>query len=194
LIEVFPHFFTPFGQELVFVSGNPGEDIGMFTVGSEAEPIWLLRETYVERNAELSPNGRWMAYESIESGTPEIYVRSFPNVDDDRIQISNAGGAQPLWSRDGSELFYLEADSPFQKRLMAVDVAADAAAFGFSARRALFDWPYFSNIGGRPYDVSLDGQHFLVLKNLGQDQVGTARKIIITQNWIKELKRLVPNE
>ena len=91
-----PYFFSPAGTELVFQEQtNPetGDNIGMVALEDGAEPVWLLAEPFNERNAELSPDGRWMAYQSDESGDWEIYVRPFPMVDDDRIQVSNAGGA-----------------------------------------------------------------------------------------------------
>ncbi len=77
---------------------------------------------------------------------------------------------------------------------MAVNVAADATFFGFSARRALFDWPYLFNTAGHPYDVSQDAQRFLVLKTLDQEQESTARQIIITEHWLEELQQLVPGQ
>ena len=154
-----PYFFVPDGTALVFRSaGNvaTGNDIGVVALEDGAEPEWLLEETFNERNAELSPNGRWMAYDSDESGQYEIYVRPFPNIDDDRKTISNAGGQKPLWSRDGSELFYLEPG--LSPRLVAATVDGDDTDFLVSGRTALLDWPYRGLGGaGRPYDVSLDG-------------------------------------
>lgn len=193
-----PYFFSPSGQELVFRSQtttSSGNDIAMLSLNTEAEPVGLLQEAYTERNAELSPDGRWMAYQSNESGSFEIYVRPFPNVNDDRVQVSNAGGEKPLWSRDGRELFYLQSDDSLSWRLMAVSVQTDAPAFAFSNRAALLDWPYLVNFPGRSHDVSLDGQQFLAIKPvISAEQEESSRQIIITQNWIEELKRLVPAE
>ena len=193
-----PYFFSPSGQELVFRSigtTSSGEDIRMLSLNAEVEPVGLLGENYLERNAELSPNGRWMAYQSDESGSYEIYVRPFPNVNDDKLQVSNAGGSHPLWSRDGRELFYLQSDDSLSWRLMAVSVQTDAPAFAFSNRAALLDWPYLVNFPGRSHDVSLDGQQFLAIKPvISAEQEESSRQIIITQNWIEELKRLVPAE
>jgi|GEM_PF-658396 len=188
-----PYFFSPSGLELIFraqTTISSGEDIRMFNVNGEAEPVGLLQEAHVERNAELFPDGRWMAYESNESGSFENYVRPFPNVDDDKVQVSNAGGLKPLWSRDGDELFYLQHDSGTQ-RLMAVSVQNDGSTFVFENRAALLDWPYFADAQGRSYDVSLDGQQFLVVKADKEDRL---RQFVVVQNWVEELKRLVPRE
>jgi eukaryotic-like serine/threonine-protein kinase len=194
-----PYFFSPSGEALVFRNGGTAftnDDIGMITVGSAAEPVWLLREPYIERNAELSPDGRWMAYQSDESGQFEIYVRPFPNVDDDRVQVSNAGGMKPLWSRDGRELFYLEADASAKVRMMALTLEPGAENFAFGTRSAILDWPYINYGHGRDYDVSLDGQRFLAIKSVSNTWHGeaTAPQIIIVENWVEELKRLVPVE
>jgi len=186
-----PSFFSPSGTELVYrnVSAGIGGNIGMITIGSDAEPVWLLQESYSERNAELSPDGRWMAYQSDESGTDEIYVRPFPNVDDDLVQVSNASGFMPLWSRDGRELFYLERGTG--ERLMSVSVEATDTDFSFGDRTALFDWPYIGTFGvaGRPYDVADDGR-FLVIAPSGI--IGETPPIIVVQNWLDELVRLAP--
>jgi len=189
-----PQFFTPSGDELVFYTfGNPdtGSDIGMITVGGDAEPVWLLQEPYAEHSAELSPDGRWMAYESDESGQFEIYVRPFPNVDVNFWQVSNGGGGLPLWSRDGRELFYLDPGPP--ERLMSVSVVATETAFSVGTRTAILDWPYlgFGGGPGRKYDVSLDGQRFLAIKESGTEDASSAR-IIVVQNWFEELNRLAP--
>jgi hypothetical protein len=162
----------------------------MITVGDDAEPVWLLQSASDERNAELAPNGAWMAYQSDESGEHEIYVRPFPNVDDDRVLVSNAGGVKPLWSRNGRELFYLEPGSP--ERLISVTVETSEDAFSFSTRTPILDWPYRGTVNpaGRPYDVSLDGQRFLAIKEAQLE--GEEPQIIVVQNWFEELNRLAP--
>jgi len=187
-----PYFFSRSGDELVFRRfGNPGTgfDIGMIIVGSDAEPVWLLQGPYDELNAELSPDGRWMAYQSNESGNYEIYVRPFPNVDD-QVTVSNAGGYKPLWSRDGRELFYLDPGPPV--RLMSASVVATETVFSVGTRTAILDWPYLG-LGRRPgrmYDVSLDGQQFLAIKESGTEDASS--RIIVVQNWFEELNRLAP--
>ncbi len=186
-----PKFFSPSGDELVFNTfGHPdtGNDIGMITVGGDSEPVWLLQEPYQERNAELSPDGRWMAYQSDESGQYEVYVRPFPNVNDNFWQVSNAGGFMPLWSRDGRELFYLERGP---ERLMSVSIDATETAFSFSSRTLILDWPYLGTFGtfNRPYDVADDGR-FLAISIGGPNE--DTSPIIVVENWFPELARLAP--
>jgi eukaryotic-like serine/threonine-protein kinase len=138
-----------------------------------------------------------MAYQSNESGKFEVYVRPFPNVDDDRALVSNAGGEKPLWSRDGTELFYLQPDAnAAQVQLMSVAVAPEAARFSFSTRTRLMDWPYLFAAEGRTYEVAPDGQRFLAIKPFVDTAAveSAAPQVIIIQNWTEELKRLVPVE
>ena len=199
---VHPQFFTPTGAELVFQEqDNPetGHNLGMIAVEDAAEPIWLLREPFNERNAELSPNGRWLAYESDESGQYEIYVRPFPNVDDDRVLVSNASGVEPLWSRDGRELFYIvTAGAGGVPMLMVVTLEEVGTDLTVDARRPLIAWPYRANVGnlrfGRNYDVSLDGRRFLAIKDeaIAGDSAAPSSQIIVVLNWLEELKERVP--
>jgi len=192
---VSPYFFSLAGDAVVFRSeSNPetGDDIGIIAVEDGAEPEWLLATPYNERNAELSPDGRWMAYESDDSGRYEVYVRPFPDVEADRRQVSNLGGGRPLWSRDGRELFYLEPGSP--DRLMSVEVDLSGDTFSFGARTPLMEWPYRGIVTppGRPYDVSPDGRRFLAIREGAGD--GDRPSIIIVQNWFEEVRRLAPLE
>jgi hypothetical protein len=95
-------------------------------------PQPLVQTMFAERNAELAPDGRWLAYESNESGREEIYVRQFPDVSGGRWQVSTGGGRLPLWSRNGRELFYVSPDGA----LMGVRV--EAGPHGAAARRPEF--------------------------------------------------------
>ncbi len=187
--QIYPYFFSPSGSELVFFDQNRNvRDIGMVAIDGDAEPTWLLETEFLERNAELSPDGNWMAYESNESGDFEIYVSPFPNTSAGKQQVSRNGGRFPLWSRDGRELFYVESGG--QPRLMAVPVDT-SAAFASGNPEAVVDFPYFSGNPGRPYDVSPDGRRFLVIASAGSN--GEAGPQIITVlNWTEELKQRVP--
>jgi eukaryotic-like serine/threonine-protein kinase len=188
-----PYFFTPDGKQLVYRQTDRGlTDVGMVSVEGDSDPVWLLESQFVEGNAELSPDGRWMAYESNESGDREIYVRPFPNVNEGLHQVSGEGGIQPVWSRDGRELFYLQPGQPY--RLMAAPVRT-GTTFDSGSPRALFDWTYPEpGPGGRTYDVSADGRRFLALKafagSAGADV--PPPRIIVVQNWLEDLKQRVP--
>lgn len=183
-------FFTPSADRIVFASwaNETNDDIGI--VGTDGSGLtWLLEGPYSEFNAELSPDGRWMAYQSDESGRWEIYVRPFPNVSDDRLQISNAGGFKPLWSRDGRELFYLEGESP--SSLMSVTVESSESGLNLGERDRIMEWPYERSYDGRSYDVSLDGQRFLAIK---ENPGAFDDWIVVVQNWFEELESRVPTE
>jgi serine/threonine-protein kinase len=134
-----------------------------------------------ELDAAVSPNGRWLAYASEESGVFEIYVRPFPDAASARWQVSAAGGTDPVWSRSGRELFYL---SP-QNEMMSVEVAP-GAAFTISPPKRLFSTAPYSPIGPVPsFDVSPDDKRFLLLR----ETTPTDRnELIVVQNWVEEMK------
>ena len=135
-------------------------DIGIVSLegGADSGVTPLLGTMFNERNAEVSPDGRWMAYESDESGQSEVYVRPFPDVDAGRWQVSTGGGMQPVWARNGGELFYRSGDA-----VMSVPVET-SASFVSGNPVVLFTGQYAPSLGGRNYDVSPDGQRFLMLK------------------------------
>ena len=112
----------------------------------------LLQTKFAERNAQISADGRWLAYESNESGQEEIYVRPFPKMSDGRWQISSGGGNVALWARSGRELFYRNGDS-----MMSVSVQT-TPTFSAGNPTKLFQGYYFGL--GCSYDVSVDGQRF----------------------------------
>jgi hypothetical protein len=134
---------------------------------------------------EFSPDGRWLAYVSYESGRYEVYVRPFPGPGG-KWQISQQGGYQPLWARTGKQLFY-----KWEDQVWAVDVQT-APAFSAGKPRLLFQQP---GLGGgvpiRGWDLSLDGQRFLMVKS-DERKPTPVTEMILVQNWFEELKRLAP--
>jgi len=179
-----PYFFTLNTDRIVFENGG---DIGIVGTDGQSGATWLLEGPNDEMNAELSIDGHWMAYQSDDSGQWEIYVRPFPNVSGDRFQISTAGGFKPLWSRDGRELFYLEGESPTS--LMSVAIDPSESSLNVGERSRVMAWLYDRPYDGRTYDVSLDGQRFLAIK----ENPGTADDwIVVVQNWFEELRERVP--
>ena len=151
-------------------------------------PESLLAEPYSEFNPVVSPNGRWVALQTDESCRLEVYVRPFPDVDAGRFLISTGGGSRPLWSRDGGELFYLETPG----RVMAVSVD-DGPPFAAGAPQVVVDGDYLAPNAGRTYDVSLDGQRFLMIKDATTVLRDVAAPQIVTVlNWFEELKERVP--
>jgi serine/threonine-protein kinase len=154
----------------------------------------LLREKYIELQPKISPDGRWMAYMSNESGKSEIYVRPFPEVNKGRWQVSTSGGDSPLWSPDGRELFYRNGD-------FAIVVAIQTEkTFKCGKPVSLFQGTYvpLSLQDAHTWDISPDGKRFLMMKqaaSAGKPAAAeTPRQINIVVNWFEELKQRVPTK
>ncbi len=149
----------------------------------------LVQTTFDELNGEISPNGRWIAYQSNESRQDEVYVRPFPDANSGRWQISTDGGTRPLWARSGRELFYVGPDGA----VMSAAVEGEST-FRAGTPTRLFEGPYFMAAAqaGRTYDVSPDGQRFLMIKMAGAShETSTPTSIVVVEHWFEELKRLV---
>jgi serine/threonine-protein kinase len=147
----------------------------------------LLRSAFNVRASRVSPDGRWIAYTSNESGRDEVYVHAFPSLEG-KWQISTSGGTEPMWSRKGDELFYRG-----EGALMVVGISRAPSSFSASSPHKMFNDNYFADSGRTVYDVSADGQRFLMLKNdVADEGTGARGQIILVQNWFEELKRLVP--
>jgi serine/threonine-protein kinase len=189
---IHPWSWSNSGKVLILeeLSGTMGniESLSM-DGGRKLKP--LLQEKYSERQPQISRNGRWVAYVSNESGKYEVYVRPFPDVDGGRWQVSTNGGANPLWSPDGRELFFRSGDA-----VMAVPVKTDPT-FSFEAPKILFRGTYFysDRVVGTLWDISPDGKRFLMMKEPGSlSGEGRPRKINIVVNWIEELKQRLPKK
>jgi serine/threonine-protein kinase len=182
-----PYFITPDGIALVYrEQANPETDDDLVMISLVDDSVlWRLNGDYVERNAELSPNGEWMAYQSDESDSFEIYLRPFPDVHADQITISNNGGIYPVWSRDGHELFYLEPADPL--RLIAVRFEMGVGERLAFSRQVVMEWPYYAASEGRTFDVSADGR-FLAVKEPEATTVGSP-EIHVVLNWFEELRQ-----
>jgi dipeptidyl aminopeptidase/acylaminoacyl peptidase len=137
--------------------------------------IRFLGSEFNERNGRFSPDGRYVAYASDESGTNEIYVRSFPDAGG-RWQVSKKGGTQPRWRKDGRQLYYLSGGT----RIMSVDVTT-GATFQSGDPKPLIDARV--PVG---YDVAADGKRFLVATTAEE---GAADPITVVLNWKAALKR-----
>ena len=167
-----------------------GWDIAKMSLERKGEVSVLVSAPGDQRAAALSRNGRWMAYESNESGRFEIYIRPFPNVTGDRFQVSRRGGVHPLWSPDGRELFYVEpSDSP---GLMSVRIDIQSTKVTLGSTNRLFDWPYFTgNIRGYDVTQSPDGTRFLAITQATGAST-TRPRIVVVENFFPELQRLTP--
>jgi len=181
-----PNSWSPDGQLLAFTEFNPttGWDIWVLRLSDrKAQPF--LRTPFTEGAPRFSPDGRWLAYVSNESGRNEIYVQAYPGPSG-KWQISTDGAAEPLWNRNGRELFYRSGG-----KMMAVDIATQPS-FAAGKPRMLFEGPYVPTPATIPnYDVSLDGQRFLMLKPVEQAQAAPTQ-IDVVLNWFEDLKQKVP--
>ena len=164
-----------------------GRDISLLRPGdTTARPI-IASPRYDERAFQLSPDQRWIAYESDESGATEIYVRPFPNVDDGRWQVSTGGGRAPLWSRDGRELYWVDA----ARTMVGAAVAPTATAPGLGARRALFrlrdEWYLPDRENYTPFDIMPDGR-FVMARRL-PDQAAPLGRLVVIEHFLDEVER-----
>lgn len=182
----FTWFWTSDSRYLVFGEDHPenGWDILMLDLQEDGSPSVILQTSFDERDARLSPDGRWMAFSSNESGRRQVFVRPFPGPGT-APRISTELGLEPVWSANGRELFY-RADS----RMMVVDVVTEPD-FQFGTPRLLFEDPYDMHPGrSLNYDVTRDGEHFVMVRRPPEAEPS---QINVVLNWNQELARLVPS-
>jgi len=161
----------------------------------------MLRPTlaYWEGFPAISPDGRWIAYNSDESGQIEVYVRPFPNADDGKWLISTRGGEYPIWAQDGRELYY----DAYPNEMMVVTIETEPA-FAAGNPEVLFRSEYvLSSHSGpdvSPYDISPDGKRFLMIKEDIQAQeaaeaveIPPTTELIVVENWDELLKGFTPS-
>jgi serine/threonine-protein kinase len=172
-------------QETVSTQRN---DLMLLTLAPPWRVTPLLTDGSNHQNGVVSPDGRWLAYDSDTSGRSEVYVRPFPNVGDGQWQVSVAGGMQPLWSHE--ELFYVTLDSVLAVPVTHSDTWRPGTPKKVVEGRYVLRNGYFT----RNYDVSADGQRFLLLKRGGGDPSDAPPQIIVVQHFDEELKRLVPTK
>jgi len=165
-----------------------GAEVRLLTPGGSSSPelitLFDAPEYFNEVLPALSPDGRWLAYQSTEAGEMQIYVRPFPNVRSGRWQVSADGGLAPLWSRDGREIYYRSATG-----LMAVSVET-SPAFSVGTPRELFSLSDYVLAGSRglKYDVAPDGRFLMFKDESGVS--GSQERLIVVQHWFEELRRL----
>jgi serine/threonine-protein kinase len=173
----FPHAITPDGATLLFRTNaaTTGMDIGAMALDGSSPPRDVMVTPDNEGSPMLSPDGRWMAYISDASGTNEVYVTPWPDVGR-RAQVSSGGGAEPQWNPKGGELFYRTGDA-----LVAATLTARDGLLVPSRRDTLFTGNYFGQPRWPEYDVSADGERFLMLKE------GEARQeIVVVTQWLRQ--------
>ncbi len=191
----FPTSISPDAKRVLLYENSPktgSMDLGVLIVDDKPSTELFLATSAVELDGDISPDGRWLAYESNESGQSEIYVRPFPKVDSGRWQISTAGGTRPVWAPSGRELFYLDGSN----LLTAVPVQTSGPTFSAGNPTRILSTRYYTGSTARGYDlrgydVSPDGQRFLMIKDLAQsDQTAPVASpgMVVVLNWFEELK------
>jgi Tol biopolymer transport system component len=183
-------FWSPDGHWLVLRTGRTeGErDIWALRVGEDTRPRPLLVERWDEEAPTLSPDGRWLAYVSNETGRREVFVRPFPDVESGKWQVSTVGGVSPVWAHSGRELFFVSGAGE-----LVSQAVIGGAAFRRGEQRALFNVQAYSGLEGaadnyRGFDVSPDDQRFLMVRRSSGDVTTTTTTAILVQHWLAELR------
>jgi Tol biopolymer transport system component len=177
-----PAVFTPDGQSLIYWvrTEKTGWDIFVLPMTGEAKPTPFAAGTFNETQPSLSPNGKFLAYTSNESGRFEVYVQSFPG-QGGKWQISTGGGGDPSWRADGRELYYRGLD----QKLMAVDVAENGGSLQAGIPKPLFLGRIAIGNARNKYLPAGDGQRFLYVAPLGRDAMAPTTVVL---NWFAALE------
>ena len=186
----FANAWTPDGASLVFWSSPGG--LWLLPRQGKAERRLLFNDAMDALEADFSPDGRFLAYTSGGPGTSQVSVRAYPGLDH-RETVAGEGSRAPVWRKDGRELFYLEAspkDGRLIVRVMAVPVTT-TPTFSVGAARLLFEGPYRVDGPFRGYDVTPDGQRFLMVRAVEQPPARITQMVLV-QNWFQELKAKAP--
>ena len=188
-------FYSPDGEWLVLrTSGGSGvrggRDILGFRPGVDSVPVPLVVTENDEQAPAVSPDGRWLAYLSDETGRNEVFIRPFPDTDRGKWQVSDGGANAPLWAHNGRELFF---ENTVTGELEVAEFTTTDDSFERGRVTTLFSVApfYRSANGGSSYDIGLDDERFLLVRPVP----GTAsqEKWVLVQNFFEELKVRVPN-
>ena len=185
--RTYPVSWSVDGSRLAFVVQHPDsqEDIWMLPIGAEPAPV--LATTFREHSPMISPDDRFLAYVSDESGRDEVYVIPFPD-GGSKYTVSTAGGREPMWSRDGKTLFFRSVDGT---EMWSVNVELEPT-FRADRPENLFAGTFLiDSLRQQTYDVAPDGERFLMIEET--EGFSQARAVIVL-NWMEEVKRLLPVE
>jgi serine/threonine-protein kinase len=182
-------FWSRDRQWIVLRTGSTDghRDILAVRAGRDSVPRPLLAAPYDEEAPALSPDGRWLAYVSSETGRREVFVRPFPEVDAGKWQVSTAGGTSPVWAHSGRELFYVTGS-----RELASQAVLPGAVFTRGEQRVLFRMDgYRQTDNYRSFDVSPDDRRFLLLRPKGSAAEQDAPVLVVVENWLEEVDRIM---
>jgi Tol biopolymer transport system component len=189
-----PMSWSPDGKYIVYWISDPktGWDQWVVPLGGDRKPFPFLQSPFNESWSQISPDGKWIAYSSNETGRYEIYVRTFP-AGEGKWQISTNGGSFPRWRRDGKELFYMSASTLTLGKMISVKVNPAGPTFEYGDPSELFDSGYINFLHGlnyHAYAVSADGQRFLIPRPESSSSGETASgPITVVLNWTAGLKK-----
>jgi dipeptidyl aminopeptidase/acylaminoacyl peptidase len=187
-----PMAWSPDGKNLLYwqLDSKTGADIWVLPLSGDRKPYAFAQSKFSESHPQFSPDGKWVAYSSDQSGKWEIYVQPFPPIGP-KWQISTNGGFFPRWRGDGLELYYTEQTQG--GKIMAVGVSSEGVTFKAGSPKPLFESPYvnFPHAGWyHTFAVSADGQRFLIPRTVSKDQNKLASQPInVVVNWTAILKK-----
>ena len=193
--EHYPGSWSPDGRTLAFAAGTgTGQDLLILSLDGANAPKLFYHSAVSVGAPEFSPNGHWLAYGSREGASNEIWVQPFPASPGVKHQITQNTGVMPLWSRDGTELFYRP--SPAALGILNRVGIATEPSFSFTTERRVPIDDFIVTGGYRSYDIAPDGERFVMVLPAVESQSDEAPRaeIIIVQNWFQELKRLLPTD
>jgi Tol biopolymer transport system component len=185
---VYPMSWASDGQSLVYQvnDANTAQDLSLLSLSGARKAVPLLNTRFAETSGQISPDGKWLAYSSNETGRPEVFVQPFPS-GPGKWLVSTNGGIFPRWRRDGGELFYIS-----DLKLVAAPVKAVGSTFEAGAAKTLFETGYIDSSRGRPYHayaVAADGQRFLMARPAATDSESVPPSIAVVLNWSAALPR-----
>jgi serine/threonine-protein kinase len=155
-------------------------------------PRPILQSPIFKLGVDVSPDGRWLAYASTESDRPEVYVHPYDRPGP-RVKVSADDGMTPVWRRDGRELFFIVPPDPEGRIQVMVAPVTTKPVLSIGTPTRLFEGNYYTTWPARTFDVTADGQRFLMIQDKDLPSVKISQ-IVLVQNWFEELKRLVPGK
>jgi serine/threonine-protein kinase len=188
--QQYPYAVSADGKELYFCNFGGGEkwDVWVYDMTGASDPKPLLASDFREVYATTSPDKRWIAYSSNRTGRPEIWIASYPSLEQ-RQPVSTDGGYEPRWSHDGRELFYR-----IGGRMMVVAIKEEGGVVSFEPPGVLFEQFYWGPGVWPSYGVAPDGRFLMIQRADAPPTERDSDRIRIVLNWFEELERLVPTD